>query len=72
MVRLLVAVRPERHVDDTVAQQQRRTLILAQGIERDLTAHRPGSGSGNAGLDHDRTAELLGTGSNIKACSRWT
>ena len=66
MVRLLVAVRPERHVDDTVAQQQRRTLVLAQRIERYLTAHRSGSGSRNAGLDHDRTAELLGTRSNIQ------
>ena len=66
MVRLLVAVGPERHVHDTVTQQQRRTLVLAQGIEHYLTAHRSGTGSRNARLDHDRTAELLGSGRNIE------
>ena len=66
MIGLVVAVAAEPEVDDAVVQQQRRSLILAQRVERQLPPLTTRAGPGHAGLNQHRPAELLGAGRDVE------
>ena len=59
MVRLVVSVAPEAEIDHAVVQEQRRSLILVERVERHAAVLRADACSGHAGLDHHGAAQLL-------------
>ena len=59
MIRSIVSVSAESYVHDTVVQQQRRALILMQGLESNYTIERSIPVSWHASLNLFGTAELF-------------
>ena len=64
---VLISVRAEGEIHHTVAEEQPGPLVFMERIERDMAARRSIASAGNAGLNNDRAAKLLGAGCDIES-----